>query len=50
MLTADQHREAEFGYTLAESKRGFEIPRNRLRARDDGADRPKHASDCDYGR
>jgi hypothetical protein len=25
MLTADQYREAEFGYTLAESKRGFKI-------------------------
>ena len=25
MLTADQYREAEVGYTLAESKRGFEI-------------------------
>ena len=25
MLTADQYREAEFGYTLAESKLGFRI-------------------------
>jgi hypothetical protein len=25
MLTADQYRDAEFGYTLAESKRGFKI-------------------------
>ena len=25
MLTADQYREAEFGYTLAESRRGFKI-------------------------
>lgn len=25
MLTADQYREAEFGYTLAESRRGFRI-------------------------
>jgi hypothetical protein len=25
MLSADQYREAEFGYTLAESKRGFKI-------------------------
>lgn len=25
MLTAEQYREAEFGYTLAESRRGFKI-------------------------
>ena len=25
MLTADQYREAEFGYSLAEAKRGFKI-------------------------
>jgi hypothetical protein len=25
MLTADQYREAEFGHTLAESRRGFKI-------------------------
>jgi 2TM domain len=25
MLTADQYRQAEFGYTLAESRRGFKI-------------------------
>jgi hypothetical protein len=25
MLTADQYRKAEFGYSLAESKRGFKI-------------------------
>jgi hypothetical protein len=25
MLTADEYRQAEFGYTLAESRRGFKI-------------------------
>jgi hypothetical protein len=25
MLTAEEYRQAEFGYTLAESRRGFEI-------------------------
>ena len=25
MLTADQYRKAEFGYTLAEARRGFKI-------------------------